>query len=534
VYTQCPDCGTVFRVMAESLRAARGQVRCGICSVAFNALDSLREQPAAELNGPIGGDDTITVEELPGTEFIELSDGEAAEATEPPPVPFIRLGDRTDAAPGARGSPPEGGSARETAGLDAGDEAGSAVDDDTALEFRGTVEDLERLFVSIDSPTTAPVPSSLELEDRGGGQVVDFRRAMERIASSDLSGIEVAEGEGEWPGDRAELDGNEDEIAAPNPAQIAAVLAIRRPPQEPSAGSPAPKTGELPTSVEERELDELDRTDEFPILVLDEQDELKVLFDEDGRRDATLGDESDQASQTDGVPDDSRASPPRDQAAAGQEEETFQAFDGPGIPIPEELRRDTALAADEIFAARLAPETDEGPPRWPWILALAALVLLAGAQAVHHWREDLVREPLVGPWLMQAYALLGLPLAPPADLRAFELRQLGAASDASRSGRLKLRASIVNGAAFAQPFPLLRLSLQDRFGTTIGTRDLEPAEYLPGGEVPASGLMAAGQRADAELVFVDPGRDAVGFELDVCLREGGAVRCSADPPTERP
>jgi len=497
VYTQCPDCGTVFRVTAQALRAAQGEVRCGICSVVFNALDSLREQPAAEAAGSVPGDDTITVEELPGTEFIELSDGEAPEAVEPPPVPFIRPAGGADL-------PPAGPL---TGARPGGDEPAEKIDEDTALEFRGTVEDLERLFVSVDSPTAGPVPSSSELEDRGGGRVIELRHAMEQIAESDLSGIEVEESEGDWPGEERAREQGETDV--PDPAQIAAVLAFRRPQEESGTGHSDPSTTRaLPASVEERELDDKDRTDEFPILVLDEQDELKVMFDEVDRRDRSAAEDAD---------------------APG--ESTVEVA---GIPIPAELRRDTALAADEIFASRIDPAAEEGPPRWPWVVAGAALLLLAGIQALHHWRGDLVRDPVVGPWLLQAYAGLGLPLAPPADLDAFELRQFGAASDAARAGRLKLRASIVNGASFAQPFPLLRLSLQDRFGTTMGTRDLEPAEYLPGGQLPPSGLMAPGQRADAEVVFVDPGRDAVGFELDVCLREGDAVRCSADAPTGRP
>jgi len=432
-------------------------------------------------------------------------------------------------------SPAAGEATAEAAGVAAGDEMGPGIDGDTSLEFRGTVEDLERLFVSIDSPTAARVPSAPELEERDDGRVVEFRRAVERIASSDLSGIEVTEGEGEWP---VEPEGrDDDEVGTPDPAQIAAVLAFRRSPEEPSTGSPVTESDELPTSVEERDLGDLDRTDEFPILVLDEQDELKVLFDEDGRPDESLDGQAGGAPQTGGQEEERAAGAPeaaRSLAGQDADERPAQAFGAAGIPIPEELRRDTALAADEIFASRLERVPDEGAPRWPWIAAVTAMALLGGAQAVHHWRDDLVREPLLGPWLMRAYALLGLPLAPPADLGAFELRQFGAASDAARSGRLKLRASIVNGAAFAQPFPLLRLSLQDRFGTTIGTRDLEPAEYLPGGDVPSSGLMAPGQRADAEVVFVDPGPAAVGFELDVCLREGAVVRCSADPATRQP
>src|ERR1700722_11269897 len=41
VYTQCSKCETVFRLSAETLRAAGGQVRCGRCGEVFNALARL-------------------------------------------------------------------------------------------------------------------------------------------------------------------------------------------------------------------------------------------------------------------------------------------------------------------------------------------------------------------------------------------------------------------------------------------------------------------------------------------------------------
>ena len=75
MYTQCPDCATVFRVTAEALRAAQGDVRCGVCSTTFNALENLSEQAfkaATEDEAP-SPDDSMTVEELPGNENIELS-----------------------------------------------------------------------------------------------------------------------------------------------------------------------------------------------------------------------------------------------------------------------------------------------------------------------------------------------------------------------------------------------------------------------------------------------------------------------------
>ena len=44
--THCPVCRTHFRVHAEQLAARAGQVRCGKCSQAFNALDHLIEENA--------------------------------------------------------------------------------------------------------------------------------------------------------------------------------------------------------------------------------------------------------------------------------------------------------------------------------------------------------------------------------------------------------------------------------------------------------------------------------------------------------
>jgi len=45
VLTRCPACDTRFRVTAEQIKARFGRVRCGACQHAFNALDSLIEEP---------------------------------------------------------------------------------------------------------------------------------------------------------------------------------------------------------------------------------------------------------------------------------------------------------------------------------------------------------------------------------------------------------------------------------------------------------------------------------------------------------
>jgi predicted Zn finger-like uncharacterized protein len=164
-----------------------------------------------------------------------------------------------------------------------------------------------------------------------------------------------------------------------------------------------------------------------------------------------------------------------------------------------------------------------------WFLGGFALAVVLAAQVIHHFRQDLVRHPQIGPSLRAAYERLGLDLMPNWDLAAFELRQWGNAADAAAAGRMVVRASLTNRAAFAQPHPILRLELEDRFGSTVATRDFEPADYLKNPSQ-ATRLIAPGSSSEAELLLADPGAEAVGYRLDVCLRESAALlRCARGP-----
>lgn len=51
MYTQCPECLTVFKLSGAELAAARGHVRCAYCNAVFDALLTLNEQLPTE---PIG------------------------------------------------------------------------------------------------------------------------------------------------------------------------------------------------------------------------------------------------------------------------------------------------------------------------------------------------------------------------------------------------------------------------------------------------------------------------------------------------
>jgi predicted Zn finger-like uncharacterized protein len=164
-----------------------------------------------------------------------------------------------------------------------------------------------------------------------------------------------------------------------------------------------------------------------------------------------------------------------------------------------------------------------------WKILAVPLVLLLGAQIVHHNRAELARNPRLGAPLMKIYRALNLQLTPAWDLQAYEIKQWGVMTDAAAPGTLKVRASITNRATFPQPYPLLKLILEDRWGDQVRAREFEPAEYLDH-DVAAQRLFAPDQPTNATIVIVDPGPDAEGFRFDVCLRGDKGLVCAADVP----
>jgi hypothetical protein len=413
----------------DALRIAQGDVRCGVCSTSFNALENLSEQAFKAASGADvpNPDDSMTVEELPGGENIELSS----------PVELAVV-------PDLPGDAPE---EPEVEKEEATPAEARAEDEERAMEFHGDAADLDRLFV---------VEESL---------LVPFDAAADTTAP---------------PADEAEP------------------------------------------------VIDLDSTDEHPILVLDERDESP---DESVIESIVLETVEPAAAAT---------PPPAEPAPPATPARSRPASGGPTAPrilIPDEMRKRLAAEAEARAAAAAAfEEEDESPglleQRWPWVAGVAALGVLLLLQVVHSQRDQLVRSPSLGPAIAGVYAVLGLSVVAPTDLSAYELRQWGAASDPNEADRLILRASIVNRATYAQPFPLLRLTLQDRFGGTLRQGDVQPADYLPGAGV--GGLLGPGERADALIRIVDPGVEAVGFELDICLQANGGVRCANQIKTAGP
>ncbi len=197
-----------------------------------------------------------------------------------------------------------------------------------------------------------------------------------------------------------------------------------------------------------------------------------------------------------------------------------------GFEVPEEIRREM-LSGLESQAPPLLLERPQAPRSFIWwlIAALASALLLIG-QVVHQNREWLSSVAPLGANLRALYSSLGAPVPQPAHLSAYQLRQWGVTGDPAADGTLRVRASILNTAAQLEPYPLLRVTLSNRFGGSIGTRDFEPAEYVG---KPVAKLLAPGERIDATMDILDPGNSAEGFEIDVCMRGADKkISCAND------
>jgi predicted Zn finger-like uncharacterized protein len=220
--------------------------------------------------------------------------------------------------------------------------------------------------------------------------------------------------------------------------------------------------------------------------------------------------------------------------AANAEIESIPLEDSGDVEVFEMRERDAEPAIPvQSEPADLEPfeDGDEAASRTRLLrnlagVACAVLALLLIVQLVHHYRARLVAvAPLTGA-LTGIYDTLGVSLEPRWEIGAYELRQLGAQANAQAKDEILLRASVRNGAARAQPLPLLRVTLQDRFGNAIGRRDVTPPDYLRGA---ASRYLAPDQRVDAQIAMPDPGQNAVGFEIDVCLPGArGVLNCAED------
>ncbi|HEX4648989.1 MAG TPA: zinc-ribbon and DUF3426 domain-containing protein [Steroidobacteraceae bacterium] len=489
MFTICPKCALTLLVTAEDLRIAQGYVRCGRCSSVFNALARLTEERQAP----------EPPEEPPDTTPASPESSRAASPAKAPPPP-----------------PPSAAPS---------DDAPISED---ALEFDPSRTDVSKVFVEPPpNPQWSAATGSFKammaanqeamqlsedasLQDTSPRSPPDRPPTQASGTTDDDEDIDVEIGP-EQLADILRSDLAPVPPAAPSPA--AAAAAPPAPKREPPAAAPAPPAPPQPPPPAQRQRPNAPAASARP----------------------PRGNSAEQAAAEDSQPP---ASSRKDsQAPALARPESSAPRPPPAAPPPPSSEPAQAAAAGS------AAET-EPPNRYArvlrvvrpsagsqfashlWSAGAVVMLLALIAQVVNHYRDALAADARFNRPLTAIYAALGVPLEPHWDVKAYDVRQLGASVEPGATGLITVRASVKNGAAQPQPLPLLRVTLQDRFGNRIAARDVAPRFYLPHNAPP---LLSAGGRIDAEMGFVDPGANAVGFEIDACLpTRDGAVTCAND------
>lgn len=187
--------------------------------------------------------------------------------------------------------------------------------------------------------------------------------------------------------------------------------------------------------------------------------------------------------------------------------------ESPAVAEPASEQRDDREDFSELVVApRFARRKEREGHRWPWITACLLLLLALGTQLAWAERDILISDDTIGPMLRQTCASLGCSLPLVQDTKQLSLLTRDVQAHPSVPGALLITASLRNDASFAQPYPVVSITLSDANGKRLAMRRLRPGEYLGDAGALQRGL-PPGAAAALMLEVEDPDGKAVAFEF---------------------
>jgi len=161
------------------------------------------------------------------------------------------------------------------------------------------------------------------------------------------------------------------------------------------------------------------------------------------------------------------------------------------------------------------------------IAAAIVLALLLAVQFIHQSRETLATIPAFNSSIGSLYRTIGQPVTPAWNVSGWRFEatkgDIGEGEEV-----LTIYSRVGNDSDQTLPYPLIHVALTDRFEEIIGSKVLEPAEYLAGDADPRK-TVAPGETFNAAIAISTPSPEATGFRLDVCYRmASGQLRCAIE------
>jgi hypothetical protein len=170
------------------------------------------------------------------------------------------------------------------------------------------------------------------------------------------------------------------------------------------------------------------------------------------------------------------------------------------------------------------------PPR-EWIIAASILAIMLISQLLHYNRDALAASPGLGGAVQGLYESMGARLYPEWQLDSFEVRGTEAVAGGGQAPTLKILAKILIVGGKPVGLPLIRIVLRDRWSDPVASGVFRPDEYLRSNTLSSEPLQS-GMTLPIEIQVADPGAEARGYVVDVCLpdrRSGLKCQLTKEP-----
>jgi predicted Zn finger-like uncharacterized protein len=482
MYTQCPECLTIFEIDEAAVQASLGIVHCGHCARRFDALRTLSDTLPAEPDAPLA-------EQYPAELAPTLTDKVSPAA--------FRLATKgqglgNDMAPG----PPARESAATAIPVDpAVDENQSADDvrsppgdnsDDWFADFESELAPSPTVDPVAPLPLRAPDytwrVSDLSAQSRFPGP--DIPVTLGGTGTDDV-GLDIEqETRGTRTDEPAGAAGNTPNTAIPEDFDAPPIAQTELPFDEPD-GSGFENPGPPDEDMAAPWLDAFDDSTAFPPDLVTEDADPASAEPYAGLQ------ASPAAARDDEVPDIAEATDAATAQAvvAGTEGESVPP------PTPVYVRPRRSRAAGAI-----------------WLLGCLLLALLLAAQLAWTKRAELFRNPATHAWAAHVCAVVDCRLPPIKATAKLELVSRDVRPDPRAAGALMVTATVRNDATFRQPWPTVVVALTDLDNNPVAMRRFRPAEYMPESARRAAGI-APGATVAIAFEVADPGKRASGFRF---------------------
>ena len=483
MYTQCPQCQTIFGVSEEHLSAAFGRVRCGHCHSQFNAKRHLLDKIPAQ---------------------------------QPPPEPAPEMAKLEEIAPLNKSSNPTNGeiSARQINTIP--DNEMDYIDLSGPVSSTATPdEEITRSKeISADDLTLSPLPDSAETRHADPDAPEDLPAIPARAPLNDtLQEKEELDKIFAALDSRLEaLSENTDETVI-KPFEDFEPGNLKYGDYQDAFGDPDNQTeDDIRASIEtifaaaEAELGEQPAEQEISLQELitesDNDVESERQFEDSFITEHEAGSDNPELA-------------PGDDTGMYLYEDKAENNASPDLPPTS----DAAFAQEEFpFDLHEALEAELPSPRsWQKTLGLSvvSLVLLAAIAlqlALFRNVELANKLPVLKPYLISFCQYMPCQFTGQRDVKRIHLTSRDVRTHPGAKNTILISAIFVNNARFDQPYPDILITLSDLTTTVVAQRRFTPADYLA--QASAFQLMKAGKPVHITLEVLDPGNDAANFQFE--------------------